>query len=256
MRTPIIAGNWKMVKTVAEAEAFVAELAPKLAPFSNVERVVCPAFVALDAVSKALKGTGISVGAQGMHWEDQGAYTSQISPLMLKDLVTYVIIGHSETRQYLGETDETVNKKVKAALKHGLKPIIAVGESLEQNERGETQAFVGGQVRAALEGIDAASMSDIVIAYEPIWAIGTGRTATSAQANDIIGGTVRAALVDLYGNDVAQTVRIQYGGSVKPDNMADIMSQPDIDGALVGGASLKVADFVSLVEIASKGATN
>ncbi len=252
MRTPIVAGNWKMVKTVSEATAFVTELAPRLAAFTNVERVVCPPFVALDAVSRILKGTGIEVGAQNIHWEDQGAYTSQISPLMLKELVTYVIIGHSETRQYLAETDETVNKKIKAALKHGLKPILAVGESLEQNERGETQSFVGGQVRAALDGIDAASMAQIVVAYEPIWAIGTGRTATSQQANDIIGGTIRATLADLYGNDVAQTVRIQYGGSVKPDNMADIMSQPDIDGALVGGASLKVDDFAKLVEIAAQ----
>lgn len=252
MRTPIIAGNWKMYKTVSEAESFVQALAPRLAPFTSVDRVVCPPFVALDAVARALKGTGVEVGAQNIHWEDQGAFTSQISPLMLKDLVTYVIIGHSETRQYLAETDETVNKKVKAALKAGLKPIVAVGESLEQNERGETQSFVGGQVRAALAEIDAASMADIVIAYEPIWAIGTGRTATSQQANDIIGGTIRNTLVDLYGNDVAQTVRIQYGGSVKPDNMADIMAQPDIDGALVGGASLKVDDFVKLVEIAAQ----
>jgi len=252
MRTPIIAGNWKMYKTVSEAEAFVRELAPRLATFTSVERVVCPPFVALDAVARAVKGTGVEVGAQSIHWEDQGAYTSQISPAMLKELVTYVIIGHSETRQYLAETDETVNKKVKAALKAGLKPIVAVGESLEQNERGETQSFVGGQVRAALDGIDAAGMASIVIAYEPIWAIGTGRTATSQQANDIIGGTIRATLVDLYGNDVALTVRIQYGGSVKPDNMADIMSQPDIDGALVGGAALKVDDFVKLVEIAAQ----
>lgn len=252
MRTPIIAGNWKMYKTASESEAFARELAPRLAAFTSVERVVCPTFVALDGVAKALKGTGVEVGAQGVHWEDQGAYTSQISPAMLKELVTYVIIGHSETRQYLGETDETVNRKVHASLKHGLKPIIAVGESLEQNERGETQSFVGEQVRAALAGVSAADMAQIVIAYEPIWAIGTGRTATSQQANDIIGGTIRATLADLYGDEVAQSVRIQYGGSVKPDNMADIMAQPDIDGALVGGASLKVDDFVKLVEIAAQ----
>lgn len=252
MRTPIIAGNWKMYKTVREAEAFARELAPRLAEYTTVERVVCPPFLAIDAVARALQGTGIEVGAQGMHWEDQGAYTSQVSPAMLKELVTYVIIGHSETRQYLGETDETVNKKVHAALAHGLKPIIAVGESLEQNERGETSAFVGGQLRAALEGVSAGHMPQIVIAYEPIWAIGTGRSASGQQADAIIGGAIRAVVAELYGDDLAQAVRIQYGGSVKPDNMAEFMSQPNIDGALVGGASLKVDDFVRLVEIAAR----
>ncbi|MFO7321001.1 MAG: triose-phosphate isomerase [Chloroflexota bacterium] len=252
MRIPIIAGNWKMYKTVSESEAFARELAPRLAPFTGVERVVCPTFLAIDAVARALRGTDIAVGAQGMHWEDQGAFTSQVSPAMLKELVTYVIIGHSETRQYLGETDETVNKKVKAALAHGLKPIIAVGESLEQNERGETAAFVGGQVRAALEGVSADDMRHVVIAYEPIWAIGTGRSASGQQANEIIGGSIRAVIAELYGDEVAQAVRIQYGGSVKPDNMAEFMSQPNIDGALVGGASLKVDDFVQLVEIAAR----
>jgi triosephosphate isomerase len=252
MRTPIIAGNWKMYKTASEADTFARELAPRLAAFSGVERVVCPTFIALPAVSAALKGSGIGVGAQGMHREEQGAFTSQISPTMLAEFVEYVIIGHSETRQYLGETDENVNKKVKSALAHGLKPIIAVGESLAQNEAGETSNFVGGQVRAALDGISAADMSRIVIAYEPIWAIGTGRSASSDVAGAIVGGTVRAAVRELYGEDVAQTVRIQYGGSVKPDNMADYMAQPDIDGALVGGASLKVDDFAKLVEAAAK----
>ncbi len=252
MRTPIIAGNWKMFKTAHEADIFVRDLTPRLTPFTGVERVVCPPFTALQAVSAALKGTGIGVGAQGMHWEEQGAFTSQISPIMLQEFVEYVIIGHSETRQYLGETDETVNKKVKSALAHNLKPIIAVGESLAQNEAGETSSFVGGQVRAALDGLSAADMSNIVIAYEPIWAIGTGRSASSELAGSIVGGTVRGTLRDLYGDDVAQTVRIQYGGSVKPDNMAEYMSQPDIDGALVGGASLKVDDFAKLIEAAAK----
>lgn len=256
MRTPIIAANWKMVKSIPEAEAFTRELAPRIAGFTLVERVICPAYVALPVVSAALTGTGIAVGAQGMHWEAQGAFTSQISPTMLQGLVDYVIIGHSETRQYLGETDETVNKKVKSALAHGLKPIVAVGESLEQNERGETDSFVGGQVRAALDGVDAAGMANVVIAYEPVWAIGTGRSASGEVANQIVGGTVRSTLVELYGNEVAQSVRIQYGGSVKPDNMAEYMAQPDIDGALVGGASLKIDDFARLVEIAQneKGA--
>lgn len=252
MRTPIIAGNWKMYKTLAESVAFAREVAPRLEAFSSVERVVCPTFVALAGVAEVLRGTPIKVGAQNVHWETQGAFTSQIAPTMLQGLAEYVIIGHSECRAYLHETDEDVNRKAKAALAHGLKPIIAVGESLQQNERGETESFVSGQVRAALSGIDAASMANVVLAYEPIWAIGTGKSASGEVANRIVGGVVRATLAELYGNDVAQTVRIQYGGSVKPGNMAEYMSQPDIDGGLVGGAALKVDDFVALVEIAAQ----
>jgi triosephosphate isomerase (TIM) len=251
MRIPIIAGNWKMHKTVAESVSFVRELTLRLAPFASVERVVCPTFVALAAVVQALEGTDIKVGAQSMHWEAQGAFTSQISPAMLQGLVEYVIIGHSENRQHLNETDETVNKKIKAALQYNLKPILAVGESLEQNERGETQAFVSRQVRAALDGVDAADMANVVVAYEPIWAIGTGKSASGEIANSIIGGVIRKTLSERYGDPVAQAVRIQYGGSVKPDNMIEYMSQPDIDGALVGGASLKVDDFARLVEAAA-----
>lgn len=252
MRTPIIAGNWKMFKTLRESVDFARELAPNLAPISGVERVVCPTYIALAAVADALAGTDIRVGAQNVHWEAQGAFTSQISPSMLQGLAEYVIIGHSECRQYLGETDETVNKKVKAALAYGLKPIIAVGESLAQNEAGETASFVSGQVRAALDGVDAANTANIVLAYEPIWAIGTGKSASAELANNIIGGTIRSTLADLYGTDVANTIRIQYGGSVKPENMAEYMAQSDIDGALVGGASLKVGDFTQLVEAAAK----
>jgi triosephosphate isomerase len=252
MRKPIIAGNWKMFKTLPEAVSFVHMLAPRLAALHGVERVVCPGYVALAAVADALKGTEIRVGAQSVHWEAQGAFTSQISPVMLQGLVDYVIIGHSECRAYLNETDETVNKKVKAALAYGLRPIVAVGESLRQYEAGETEKVVSGQVRAAFNGVDAANMANIVLAYEPIWAIGTGKNADAQQANTIIGSTIRGTLAQLYGQDVAQTVRIQYGGSVKPDNMLDYMSQPDIDGALVGGASLKIEDFTSLVEAASK----
>jgi triosephosphate isomerase (TIM) len=252
MRKPIIAGNWKMFKTLDESVAFVKELAPRLAPFIGVERVVAPTFVSIVAVADALKGSDIKVSAQNVHWEDSGAFTSQISPAMLHGLVEYVIIGHSECRAYLGETDEGVNKKAKALLAHGLKPIIAVGESLAQNEAGETASFVGGQVRVALAEISAADMANVVIAYEPIWAIGTGKSATSQEANDIIGGTVRATVADLYGAEVAANVRIQYGGSVKPSNMVEYMSQPDIDGALVGGASLKVEDFTELVRLAAE----
>ena len=251
MRQPIIAGNWKMYKTHTEAVAFVKELAPALAPFSAVERVVCPPFIALAGVSEALAGTGIEVGAQSMHWEAQGAFTSQIAPTMLQGLVGYVIIGHSECRQYLNETDETVNKKVKAALAYGLKPIIAVGESLTQFEAGQTDTVVTGQVRAALAGVDVANLNNIVMAYEPIWAIGTGKNASSEIANRVVG-LVRNTLAELYGKPAAETVRIQYGGSVKPDNMVEYMSQPEIDGALVGGASLKVADFTRLIELAAQ----
>ena len=252
MRTPIIAGNWKMHKSVSEAVEFVSQLAPMLAPFTNVERVVCPTYLALTAVAEALAGSDIEIGAQDAHWEAQGAFTSEVSAAMLQNIVSYVIIGHSERRAYLNETDERVNKKVKAALAYGLKPIVAVGESLAQNEAGETEQFVSGQVRAALDGIDAANMANIVLAYEPIWAIGTGKSASGEIANSIIGGTIRKTLDDLYGNDIAQATRIQYGGSVKPGNMAEYMAQPDIDGALVGGASLKVDDFTSLVEIAAQ----
>lgn len=250
-RIPIIAGNWKMYKTVPEAVAFAQELAPRLADYTTVERLVCPTFLALAAVADALKGTDIGVGAQDAHWESQGAFTSEVSAAMLQGIAQYVIIGHSEVRAYLNETDERVNKKIKAALAYNLKPIVAVGESLAQNEAGETEAFVSGQVRAALSGIDAVNMQNIVLAYEPIWAIGTGKNASGEIANRIIG-SIRSTLVDLYGPDVAQSVRIQYGGSVKPDNMAEYMSQPEIDGALVGGASLKVDDFTKLVEIAAQ----
>ncbi|NWG16654.1 MAG: triose-phosphate isomerase [Chloroflexi bacterium] len=252
MRKPIIAGNWKMYKTLDESVSFVRELAPRLASYTAIERVVCPTFVALAAVADALRDTDIRVGAQNLHWEAQGAYTSQIAPTMLQGLAEYVIIGHSECRAYLHETDEDINRKVKAALAYGLKPILAVGESLAQNEAGETQTFVGGQVRAALAGIEADNMQNIVVAYEPIWAIGTGKNASAEVANAIIGGTIRSTLAQLYGNEIAQSVRIQYGGSVKPSNMLEYMSQPDIDGALVGGASLKVDDFVQLVESAAK----
>ncbi len=252
MRTPIIAGNWKMHKTVDESVAFVQELAPHIAGFDAVERVVCPTYVALKSVADALADSPIKVGAQSIHWEDEGAYTSQIAPKMLQGLAEYVIIGHSEVRAYLAETDERVNKKVHAALAHGLKPIVAVGESLEQNEAGETAAFVGQQVRAALEGVTAEQMASVVLAYEPIWAIGTGKSASADVADDIIGGVIRKVVQELYSEDVASGVRIQYGGSVKPNNVADYMARPNIDGALVGGACLKVDDFTEIVRVAAE----
>lgn len=252
MRTPIIAGNWKMHLTITESVAFVKELIPLLAPYSGVEQVVGPTFVALAAVAEALKGSPIKVAAQQMHWEEKGAYTSQIAPGMIKDLVEYVIIGHSECRQYLNETDETVNKKARAALAHGLKPIIAVGESLEEREAGRASSVITHQVQAALAGIPAEAMKQVVLAYEPIWAIGTGRNASGEIAQEIIGGSIRATLISLYGSDTASKVRIQYGGSVKPENMHEYMSQPDIDGALVGGASLKADSFAALIRAAAE----
>ena len=252
MRIPIIAGNWKMYKTPAEAVAFVKELAPKLAPYTSVQRVVCPPFVCIPGVREALAGTDIGVGAQNMYWEDQGAFTGEVSPMMLAGLVDYVIIGHSERRGYFGETDTTVNYKIKAALKHNLKPIVCVGESLEQNRAGETVTFVGGQVRAAFDKLTAEQMLQIVVAYEPIWAIGTGINATGEDANRIIRDAVRHVLAEVFGDAVAQAVRIQYGGSVKPENMAEFMTQPHIDGALVGGASLKVDSFTELVRVAAE----
>ena len=247
MRTPFIAGNWKMHKTVAEAVALAQGLRDALEGVAGCDVAICPAFPALVAVREVLAGSDIGLGAQNMHWEEQGAFTGAVSPPMLQGLCDYVIVGHSERRTIFGETDEMVNKKLHAALAHGLKPILCVGENLQQNRAGETQDFVGGQVRAALAGITAQQARAITVAYEPIWAIGTGVPATGDGANAIIGGTVRGTLAALYGDDVAQAIRIQYGGSVKPANVAEFMAQPEIDGALVGGASLRAADFAAIV---------
>ncbi len=252
MRTPIIAGNWKMHKTASESVEFVRELAPRLSAYlGRIECVVCPTFVALGATALTLQGSGVKVGAQNTHWEEKGAFTSQIAPNMLAGLADYVIIGHSECRQYLGETDEMINKKAHALVKHALKPIIAVGESLAIRQAGDAMSFVGAQVVAALKDIPAEAMMSVVIAYEPIWAIGTGMNATSADAAQICTG-IRGTVRGIYGDTVADAVRIQYGGSVKPDNMVEYMSQSDIDGALVGGAALKVDDFTKLIELAAE----
>ena len=247
MRTPFIAGNWKMHKTVAEAVALAQGLRDALEGVAGCDVAICPAFPALVAVREVLAGSDIGLGAQNMHWEEQGAFTGAVSPPMLQGLCDYVIVGHSERRTIFGETDELVNKKLHAALAHGLKPILCVGENLQQNRAGETKDFVGGQVRAALAGITAEQARLITVAYEPIWAIGTGVPATGDGANAIIGGAVRGTLAALYGDDVAQAIRIQYGGSVKPANVAEFMAQPEIDGALVGGASLRAADFAAIV---------
>lgn len=246
MRTPFVAGNWKMNKTVDGAVAFVREIAPDLNAIEGIDIAVCPPFIAIPVVVEALAGTKVGVGAQNMYFEASGAYTGEVSPAMLQGFCRYVILGHSERRAYFGETDEGVNRKIKAALAHNLTPIVCVGESLEQNKAGETHAFVSGQVLAAFAGLTPEQAATCVVAYEPIWAIGTGLSATSQQAGDIIGGSVRDVLAGLFGRETADAIRIQYGGSVTEDNIAEFMRQPDIDGALVGGASLKPT-FVQLV---------
>jgi triosephosphate isomerase len=247
MRTPIIAGNWKMHKTIAEAIQLADAVCAGVADKQGVDVVLCPPFTALSPVKNILAGRQVALGAQNMHWETHGAFTGEVSPLMLAELCDYVIIGHSERRQFFGETDEGVNKKIKAALAHHLTPIVCVGENLQQNEAGETATFVGGQVKAAFEGVPAEQAATVVVAYEPIWAIGTGKNADPATANSIIGLSIRGALARLYGEAIAQRIRVQYGGSVKPDNIANFMAQPDIDGALVGGASLTAENFLPLV---------
>lgn len=252
MRIPILAGNWKMNKTIPEALEFVSAVREPLAAVRQVEVAVCASFVTLAPLAEALRGTTIKLGAQNVFWAESGAYTGEVSPLMLRGLVDLVIIGHSERRQYFGETDETVNKRLKAALNAGLTPIVCVGETLEQNQAGETEAVVSRQVRGAFADVTAEQAAGLIVAYEPVWAIGTGLAATPQQANDIIGGVVRASLAALYGDTVAQQIRIQYGGSVTPENCEELMSQPEIDGGLVGGASLKPASFIQLVQITAR----
>lgn len=247
MRRPIVAGNWKMNKTADEAVDFVRQIRHGLNQVEGVDCVVCPPFVAIPAVYDALRATRIGVGAQNMAFAESGAFTGEISPAMITPYCGYVILGHSERRALFGESDESVNRKLKLALGHGLVPMVCVGESLEQNEAGKTHEFVSGQVRAAFSGLTADQAGRCVIAYEPIWAIGTGKSATAAQAGSIIGLTVRGTVAEMFDEETAQKVRIQYGGSANEENIADFMSHPDIDGALVGGASLKVT-FVTLVE--------
>ena len=246
MRKPIIAGNWKMHKTVAEGVAFVEAIQTEVAG-TDVEALICAPFTLLPSLVEAAKGTSVKIGAQNMHFEDKGAFTGEVSADMLLDIgVTHVIIGHSERRQYFAETDETVNKKAIKALAKGLTPIVCCGETLEQREAGETKSLVKVQIEKAFENISGTDAPKVVIAYEPIWAIGTGKTASSQDANDVIA-YIREVLEGLYGDDVSEEIRIQYGGSVKPSNVEEIMNEPDIDGALVGGASLEPGDFIQLV---------
>ena len=252
MRKPFIAGNWKMNKTIPEGIELAAGLKDTLADVDSMDLAVCPTATVLSAVSEILFDSNIGVGAQNMYWEESGAYTGEISPPMVKELANYIIIGHSERRKYFGETDETVNKKIKAAMEHDLSPIVCVGESQEQNEAGETVDFVGAQIRGAFEGISADEAKTITMAYEPIWAIGTGLTATPEDADRIIREAIRDVLSDLYDEETAETIRVQYGGSVKPHNIAEFIVMDEIDGALVGGASLQVDSFTAIVKNAIK----
>ena len=236
-----------MHKTVGEAVDFVTRLQETLGGWKGTEAVVAPSFVALAPVAERLSGTKIALAAQDCYWEDKGAFTGEVSPSMLRDVgCRYVIIGHSERRAYFGETDETVNNKVKAVLSHDLHSIICVGESLEERERGDTFKIVERQIQAGLKGLDRAAAQTLVIAYEPIWAIGTGKTATPEQAQEV-HAFIRGLVAALFDSEGAEKVRIQYGGSVKPDNVDELMAQPDIDGALVGGASLEVDSFARIV---------
>jgi triosephosphate isomerase len=246
-RQKFVCGNWKMHKTVAEATALVKELAEGLAGDARVQVAVAPPFTALAPVAQALRGTPVELCAQDVHWEAQGAFTGEVSAAMLTDVgVRHGIVGHSERRQLFGETDEAVRKKVGALLAAGVRPIVCVGETLAEREAGRTLEVVGRQVRAALAGLPPEPLAALTVAYEPVWAIGTGKTATTAQAQEV-HAAIRAILREL-GGAVADAIRIQYGGSVKPENAAELMSQPDVDGALVGGASLKAKDFLAILK--------
>jgi len=251
MRKKFIAGNWKMNKTNAEARVLLEGLVPMLGFIDAVEIAVCPPYTALSMVAEMLSGTNILVGAQNMHWEDSGAFTGEIAPTMLAEVCKYVILGHSERRQYFGETDETVNLKVKAALAQDLVPIVCVGETLDENKANLTGDIVSRQVRQGLANLGPEDGAKLVIAYEPIWAIGTGLAATPEDANTVHRDVVRAALTELFGGQVAQKIQILYGGSVKPNNATDFFAQSDIDGALVGGASLQAGVFAEIIQIAA-----
>ncbi|MBD3182344.1 triose-phosphate isomerase [Candidatus Poribacteria bacterium] len=248
MRKPIIAGNWKMNKTIGEACELVTDLKGMVADVTDVDIVVGPVFTVLSSVAEIIKDTNIGLAAQDMYWEESGAFTGEISPVMLKNVgCDYVIIGHSERRAYFGETNETVNNKVKAAHAHGLKPIMCVGEKLEDRESGITEKVVKDHVVNGLDGLTEKQMLNTVIAYEPVWAIGTGKTATPDQAQEV-HKFIRGLLADMFSSEVAEAVRIQYGGSVKPNNVSDLMAQPDIDGGLIGGASLDAESFTQIVK--------
>ena len=240
-----------MNKTVAEARQLVNEMLPGLEAVSTVENLICPTFVAIPAVYEMLKGSPVALGGQNVYWKESGAFTGEIAPEMLAEFCQYVIIGHSERRAYFNETDETVNLRVKAALGHKLVPVVCVGETLDENEAGQANQVVARQMKDGLTGIQISSANELVIAYEPVWAIGTGKAAYPDDASRIIGQVIRPALADLFGEALAQGVRVLYGGSVKPENAADFFNEEEVDGALVGGASLKAADFIGITEAAA-----
>ena len=251
MRTPLVAANWKMNKTVEEARALVYAMSARLREIKGVEKVLCPPYLSLLAVHAQLEGSDLGLGAQNMYWEEKGAYTGEVSPLMVKELCQYVILGHSERRAYFGETDETVNKKIRAAQKFDITPIFCVGETLEQYESKQTAQVVDRQMRLGLAGIDQAFASRVIVAYEPVWAIGTGKASSSENANEVVGKVIRGALSAMFGGEAAQAIRVLYGGSVTGANGAEFFGQSEIDGALVGGASLKPDDFIAITQAAA-----
>ena len=254
MRQLCVAGNWKMNKSIAETRHLVSELVPGLQAINGVQKIICPPFTALLAASALLEGTDIKLGAQNLHWESSGAFTGEISPSMVSELCEFVIIGHSERRTYFNETNETVNLRVRAALRHGLIPIVCVGETLSENESGRTEEVISRQMREGLIGVELQGGEGeypIIVAYEPVWAIGTGKASTAEGANSVIADFIRPMLVEGFGIEASKQIRVLYGGSVKGDNAGDYFAQPDIDGALVGGASLKGAEFVQITKAAS-----
>ncbi|MBI3162591.1 MAG: triose-phosphate isomerase [Chloroflexi bacterium] len=250
MRTPLVAGNWKMNKTIAETRDLVFKLSLQLREIENVEKVLCPPFMSLMAASALLEGSGIGLGAQNMHWEEKGAFTGEISPAMIKEICEYVILGHSERRSYFGETDSIVNRKLISAEKFDLTPIVCVGETLDQYESKQTREIVSAQTSQSLRDVSPSYAPRIVVAYEPVWAIGTGKASNGAEANAVVKDVIRPALAKLFGEQTAQAIRVLYGGSVTAANASEFFTQPDIDGALVGGASLKIDEFTAITKAA------
>jgi triosephosphate isomerase (TIM) len=252
MRKPFIAGNWKMNQTVVSARELITQMLPGLVDLNSIDRVICPPFMDLVPAAALLKDTDVKLGAQNMFWEDAGAYTGEVSPLMVKEFCDYVIIGHSERRSYFGETNATVNKKMKAALSHGILPILCIGETLEEKEANKTAEVIITQIHGGLYEISRDSLEKVVIAYEPVWAIGTGRAASGEEANAVVNVIIRPTLAELYGEIAAQEMRVLYGGSVSSKNAGEFFGQADIDGALIGGASLKAEEFVNIAKSAAK----
>ncbi len=252
MRRIFVAGNWKMNKTIAEAKALVEEMLPELEKVEKVDKAVCPSYLAVPAVAALCEGTSLKVGAQNVYWEPSGAFTAEVAPAMVAEVCDFVIVGHSERRKYFGETDETVNQRLKAALEVGLEVIVCVGETLEENQSGQTESVVTRQIEKGLADITADQAAHITIAYEPVWAIGTGLAATPEDANNVHKNVIRPLLKKQFGEERAQAMRIQYGGSIKPGNAKELFSMSDIDGGLVGGASLKADSFAAIVKAAAE----